>query len=473
MSERIRYIINGEPHVAEVYNRPIRDLANSLGNSYTLNVGTTAGTVAAGDDPRILAAATKQYTDIELNKKADKTVMNLELNKKADKTAMAAALDSKVDKKPAHSLYPDEDKAKLATMNSGATKNRSDQDTDNLLDLKLDKVTASYVVDADKVPMADGSKQIAAEWVKGSIINQTLPDLSMKDYRTTYPYNGVAATLVSAGTPQRPTDGTTWYVHQYHSGNKTTQLLIPYSVTDGIKYRVIDENGESEWVEVYDSRNLYNLGSTIGEIRSKMGLGSSSYRNVGTTAGTVAAGDDPRFNNIGGGSSTIYNVNTTGDLTGGGRLDRNLTLNVNRASMQTYGTTKLATDLEGRNKTNRTVAQTPSGTWAMIKDVFRGTYSTQGGHISLPDDSSGLKMMWTNTDFRMGTGTYTGYFPIVRPPGFTTYASFATIRVDNAVTVDGKYNENVIMTVINQYSFRIHVTCDNGQGVCNSLFIFG
>lgn len=471
MSERIRYIKNGEPHVAEVYNRPIRDLANSLGDSYTLNVGTTAGTVAAGDDARILAAATKQYTDIELNKKADKTVMNLELNKKADKTAMATALDSKVDKKPAHSLYPDEDKAKLATMNSGATKNRSDQDTDNLLDLKLDKVTASYTVDADKVPMADGSKQIAAEWVKGSIINQTLPDLSMKDYRTTYPYNGVATTLVSAGTPQRPTDGTTWYAQQYHSGNRTTQLLIPYTVTDGIKYRVIDESGESEWVEVYDSRNMYNLGTSLSAVRSKLGLGNSAYMNVGTTAGTVAAGDDPRFDNIGG-TPTIYNVNTTGDLTGGGRLDRNLTLTVNRANNSTYGTTKLASPYEATQKSNSRVAQTPSGTWDMIKNALKGTYNTQSGYISIPDDHDGLKVMWTNTDFLNGTGVYSGYFPIVRPPGFTTYASFATLRVDNSTTVDGKYNENVIMTVINQYSFRLYITCDNGRGICNSLFIY-
>lgn len=469
----IRYIVDGEPHAAEVYNRPIRDLANSLGNSYSLDVGTTAGTIAAGDDSRIVGAATKVAMAIELDKKADKATMAIDLNKKADKDAMVIALDGKVDKKPDHSLYPDADKAKVATMASGATKNRSDQDTDNMFDLKLDKVSVAYTPVAEKVPKARANAQIDAKWVQGSIVNESLPDLSLNNFRTTYTYNGVATTLVSSGSVGRPPQGSSWYNQQFHSGNKTTQLLVPYAATDGMYYRTMDETSQSQWMKIRDSSNTFDIGLTQTTARTSLGLGNAAYANIGTAAGTVAAGNDPRFAAIGGGGEQ-YTITVDNGLTGGGKLDKNITISGKTASTTTTGVTRLATVTEAAETLNWSQAQTPAGTWNMIKNATTGTFNPRDGHVKFKTTGGDLNMMWVNIDFESGTATYVGYFPFTIPmSGQKSYAASVTLLINGAVPINGVYDENVILTVIDAYTFRLHITSINGSGVATALFTFG
>ena len=63
--------------------------------------------------------------------------------------------------------------------------------------------------------------------------------------------------------------------------------------------------------------------TNVSLARTNLGLGSAATRNVGTTVGTVAAGDDGRIVNA---VQTYRAVSAGGGLTGGGYLSNNITL---------------------------------------------------------------------------------------------------------------------------------------------------
>lgn len=92
--------------------------------------------------------------------------------------------------------------------------------------------------------------------------------------------------------------------------------------------------------------------------RTTLGLGGAATLNVGTTTGTVAAGDDSR---IVGAVQTSRTISTTAPLSGGGDLSANRTLSVSAASDAASGVVELATTAETTTGTDATRAVTPAG----------------------------------------------------------------------------------------------------------------
>ncbi|MET7924739.1 polysaccharide deacetylase family protein [Streptomyces sp. NPDC005349] len=97
------------------------------------------------------------------------------------------------------------------------------------------------------------------------------------------------------------------------------------NVTGGQRSRVIDVtaslvssvNGRTGPISglVEAENNLSDLADPVAA-RTNLGLGAAATRNIGATAGTVAAGDDPRL----AGSLPTSGGNITGDLSVAGRL---------------------------------------------------------------------------------------------------------------------------------------------------------
>jgi hypothetical protein len=93
--------------------------------------------------------------------------------------------------------------------------------------------------------------------------------------------------------------------------------------------------------ELYFLRSGQNLADllNIPAARANLGLGTAATANIGTAAGTVAAGDDPRIVNAVPNTRTV----TAGNgLTGGGALINNVTLNMGTPSTLSIFSTNTA-----------------------------------------------------------------------------------------------------------------------------------
>lgn len=136
--------------------------------------------------------------------------------------------------------------------------------------------------------------------------------------------------------------------------------------------------------------NLSGLANT-STARSNLGLGNSATRNVGTTAGTVAEGDDPRIVNAVPNSRQVIAGN---GITGGGSLTNNVTLNLG-----TPGTLSAFTG-NGASSTSHTHA-------IDINSWFGDRITGENGWYVLP---GGFIFMWGHHGMNGGASEqYVGY----------------------------------------------------------------
>lgn len=139
--------------------------------------------------------------------------------------------------------------------------------------------------------------------------------------------------LYSEATPETPGAST-----------GTNQLTVR---ADSMWPAMWDRDGTQDyvWVQIGTADDPGTLYRIFCDADQRLdALGTSSTRDVGTAAGTVAAGDDSR---ITGAVQTTRTINTTTPLTGGGALSGDLTLAVSNATAVAQGVIRLAGDLAG------------------------------------------------------------------------------------------------------------------------------
>lgn len=124
------------------------------------------------------------------------------------------------------------------------------------------------------------------------------------DPHSQYALSSSLGTLATANAATPPAlGGTTPAAGAFTALSASTSLLLPngapatplsrmlYAVADTMRYR---DSTNTERLLLNAADNLVNLSNTA-TARTNLGLGNSATRDVGTTAGTVAAGDDPRM----------------------------------------------------------------------------------------------------------------------------------------------------------------------------------
>lgn len=146
--------------------------------------------------------------------------------------------------------------------------------------------------------------------------------------------------------------------------------------------------------ETYFLRSSLNLSDVANVVaaRANLGLGSAATRDVGTVAGTVAAGDDTRIVNA---VQNTRTVNAGNGMTGGGALSNNVTL--------TLGTPSSI------NATSTNAATGSSHTHALdLNSFFGNRLMGITGHYELP---GGLCIQWGRQTGIPGDGARAVAFP--------------------------------------------------------------
>lgn len=241
-----------------------------LGGAATLDVGQTAGTVAAGDDPRfgVGGVSAQDVADAVTAHSADTT----NVHGVADTAALVLTGDSRL----SDARTPTSHAASHAAAGS---------DPVTVAQSQVTGLTSTLAAKADLVGGVVPSSQIPAIAITtflGTVANQ-------------------AAMLALAGQEGdwaiRSDTGTTWVI----TGNDPTQLPS-WTQMPSAGAPVVSVNGETGAVTLSPgdvgalaaASNLSDLGSA-STARTNLGLGTAATTNTGTGAGNTILGNDTRL----------------------------------------------------------------------------------------------------------------------------------------------------------------------------------
>jgi hypothetical protein len=280
-----------------------------LGNSATLNVGTTAGTVAAGDALSVHVAAADPHPNYALESSLATVATTGAYSDLTGKPVIPAAADALPQNLGAASIGISTDYARedhihampsagdvgadpVGTSASGISAHEAaaDPHPGYALETSLATVatTGSYA-DLSNTPTFTGPIVAGRASGTGALESLTLGEgLSIVGSQLTVSSSGTG-TVTSVGliVPSG-----------FAVSNSPITSAGDITVVFASGYSLPTTASQADWDTAYSERLYWDGGATglnAASGRTSLELGNSATLNVGATAGTVAAGDDSRF----------------------------------------------------------------------------------------------------------------------------------------------------------------------------------
>lgn len=225
------------------------------------------------------------------------------------------------------------------------------------------------------------------------------------------------------------------------SGNGTSSITI--SFTTG--YSLPPETSQSNWDTAYSERRQWDGGSLnldASAAFTSLGLGNAATKNVGTSSGTVASGDDSRFStNLGYNAASRTITSSTGfsaTLPEATQLAAGLQSATDKSKLDgiANGATANSTDAQLRDRSTHTGTQSISTLSGISTNVLLGRYSLGSGiaqEVGIGTDFSVSAGSLSIANTSVSAGSYGGSDSVatfqVNSQGRLTSASSVSIQI--------------------------------------------